>query len=227
MLILEGVEKSFTHHGTFIPVLKGIDLAVRPGETIAVMGASGVGKSTLLNIMGSLDPPTGGRVMFRDRDVYRMEDGAISRFRNRELGFVFQFHHLLHELNALENAMMPALISRVSRKQAARMAADVLVKVGLDRRLTHRAGELSGGEQQRVAIARALVMRPRLLLADEPTGNLDWETGQEIVDLLLAISREDSVAMVIATHNQRLAEMMSRRMELVRGSIRWEGYGEQ
>jgi len=227
MLILERVEKSFTHHGALIPVLRGIDLAVRPGETIAVMGASGVGKSTLLNIMGSLDPPTGGRVMFRDRDVYRMEDGAVSRFRNRELGFVFQFHHLLPELNALENAMMPALISRISRRQAAQMAGDVLVKVGLGQRFTHRAGELSGGEQQRVAIARALVMRPQLLLADEPTGNLDWETGQEIVDLLLRISREDTVAMVIATHNQRLAEMMSRRMELVHGSIRWEGYGEE
>ncbi len=219
MLSLEGVYKSFTHHGNQIEVLKGVDLIVKQSDSLAVMGASGVGKSTLLNIMGSLDPPTEGVVKFGDRDVYQMNEAVLSRFRNREIGFVFQFHHLLPEFSALENAMMPALIARYPRKRAAEMAREVLEKVGLGRRLTHRAGELSGGEQQRVAIARSLTMRPKLILADEPTGNLDWVTGQEIADLMLRLNREEGVAMVIATHNSRLAERMSRHMEIVDGRI--------
>ncbi|MBW1701658.1 MAG: ABC transporter ATP-binding protein [Deltaproteobacteria bacterium] len=219
MLSLEGVYKSFTHHGNQIEVLKGVDLIVKQGDSLAVMGASGVGKSTLLNIMGSLDPPTEGVVKFGDKNVYQMNEAVLSRFRNREIGFVFQFHHLLPEFSALENAMMPALIARYPRKRAAEMAREVLEKVGLGRRLTHRAGELSGGEQQRVAIARSLTMRPKLILADEPTGNLDWVTGQEIADLMLRLNREEGVAMVIATHNSRLAERMSRHMEIVDGRI--------
>ncbi|MCK4789090.1 MAG: ABC transporter ATP-binding protein [Desulfobacteraceae bacterium] len=219
VLSLEGVYKSFTHHGNQIEVLKGVDLIVKQSDSLAVMGASGVGKSTLLNIMGSLDPPTEGVVKFGDRDVYQMNEAVLSRFRNREIGFVFQFHHLLPEFSALENAMMPALIARYPRKRAAEMAREVLEKVGLGRRLTHRAGELSGGEQQRVAIARSLTMRPKLILADEPTGNLDWVTGQEIADLMLRLNREEGVAMVIATHNSRLAERMSRHMEIVDGRI--------
>jgi len=219
MLGLEDIHKSFTHHGTLIEILRGVDLAVNPGDSLAIMGASGVGKSTLLNIMGSLDPPTRGIVRFRDRNVYEMDGIVLSRFRNREIGFIFQFHHLLPELNALENTMMPALIARFHKKKAAETAREVLEKVGLERRLTHRAGELSGGEQQRVAIARALIMRPKLILADEPTGNLDWLTGQEIADLLLRLSREEGVAIVIATHNHRLAEKMSRQMEMVGGRI--------
>ena len=219
MLSLEGVYKSFTHHGNQIEVLRGVDLIVKQDDSLAVMGASGVGKSTLLNIMGSLDPPTEGVVKFGDRDVYQMNEAVLSRFRNREIGFVFQFHHLLPEFSALENAMMPALIARYPRKRAAEMAREVLEKVGLGRRLTHRAGELSGGEQQRVAIARSLTMRPKLILADEPTGNLDWVTGQEIADLMLRLNREEGVAMVIATHNSRLAERMSRHMEIVDGRI--------
>ena len=200
-------------------VLKGIDLEVNPGQSLAIMGASGVGKSTLLNIMGSLEPPTTGIVKFKGRNVYEMLEPALSRFRNTEIGFVFQFHHLLPEFNALENAMMPALIARFPKKQAAEMAQEVLVKVGLEKRLNHRSGELSGGEQQRVAIARALVMRPKLLLADEPTGNLDWSTGQEVAELLISLNKEEGVAMVIATHNERLAEKMSRQMEIVDGRI--------
>jgi len=219
VLSLEGVYKSFTHHGNQIEVLKGVDLIVKQGDSLAVMGASGVGKSTLLNIMGSLDPPTEGVVKFGDKNVYQMNEAVLSRFRNREIGFVFQFHHLLPEFSALENAMMPALIARYPRKRAAEMAREVLEKVGLGRRLTHRAGELSGGEQQRVAIARSLTMRPKLILADEPTGNLDWVTGQEIADLMLRLNREEGVAMVIATHNSRLAERMSRHMEIVDGRI--------
>jgi lipoprotein-releasing system ATP-binding protein len=220
VLILDNVHKSFTHHGNVIGILKGIDLVVNRGDSLAIMGASGVGKSTLLHIMGSLDPPTDGAVRFKDYNVYEMDGPALSRFRNREIGFVFQFHHLLPEFNALENAMMPALIARHPTKRAIEMARGVLEKVGLGNRLKHRAGELSGGEQQRVAIARALVMRPQLLLADEPTGNLDWSTGKEVADLLLRLNREEGVAMVLATHNERLAAKMSRRMEIADGRIR-------
>ncbi len=220
MLSLENVFKSFLHHGDVIEVLKGVSLVVNSGDSLAVMGASGVGKSTLLNIMGSLDPPSKGFVKFREFNMYQMDEGRLARLRNREIGFVFQFHHLLPELNALENTMMPALIARHSKKTAARMAREVLVKVGLERRMTHRAGELSGGEQQRVAIARALIMSPKLILGDEPTGNLDWLTGQEIADLLLQLNRDEGVAMVVATHNQRLAEKMSEKMELIDGRIR-------
>jgi len=220
MLRLESVFKSFRHHGDVIDILRGIDLAIHPGDSVAVMGASGVGKSTLLNIMGSLEPPSKGIVRFRDLDMYQMEEGRLTRLRNREIGFVFQFHHLLPELNALENTMMPALIARYPKHAAVTMAKDALMRVGLEKRMTHRAGELSGGEQQRVAIARAIIMRPALILGDEPTGNLDWLTGHEIADLLLRLNREEGVAMVIATHNQRLAEKMSRKMELIDGQIR-------
>ena len=219
MLSLENVFKSFLHHGDVIEVLKGISLVINSGDSLAVMGASGVGKSTLLNIMGSLDPPSKGFVKFRELNMYQMDEGRLARLRNREIGFVFQFHHLLPELNALENTMMPALIARHSKKKAAGMAGEVLIKVGLERRMTHRAGELSGGEQQRVAIARALIMSPKLILGDEPTGNLDWLTGQEIADLLLQLNRDEGVAMVIATHNQRLAEKMSKKVELIDGRI--------
>lgn len=219
MLKLQNVHKRFLHHGNSIRVLEGVDFEVNSGESIAVMGASGVGKSTLLNIMGSLDPPTEGDVLFDGRNVYEMDEAALCLLRNTEIGFVFQFHHLLPEFNALENAMMPALIARYSKKQARQMAEEVLEKVGLDKRLKHRAGELSGGEQQRVAIARALVMRPKLLLADEPTGNLDWATGEEVAELLLQINRNDGLAMVIATHNQRLAKKLCRWMEIVGGRI--------
>jgi len=220
MLSLEDVFKSFLHHGDVIEVLKGVSLVIHSGDSLAVMGASGVGKSTLLNIMGSLDAPSKGLVKFREFNMYQMDERRLARLRNREIGFVFQFHHLLPELNALENTMMPALIARCSKKKAVGMAGEVLVKVGLERRMTHRAGELSGGEQQRVAIARALIMSPKLILGDEPTGNLDWQTGQEIADLLLQLNRDEGVAMVIATHNQRLAEKMSKKMELIDGRIR-------
>jgi lipoprotein-releasing system ATP-binding protein len=220
MLRLEDVFKSFHHHGEIIEILKGIDLVIHPGDSMAIMGASGVGKSTLLNIMGSLEPPSRGVVRFRDVNMYQMDEASLTRLRNREIGFVFQFHHLLPELNALENTLMPALIARHPKRTAVAMAKDVLFKVGLEKRMMHRAGELSGGEQQRVAIARAMIMHPRLILGDEPTGNLDWLTGHEIADLLLRLNREEGVAMVIATHNQRLAEKMSKQMELIDGQIR-------
>lgn len=219
MLILQDICKSFHHQGNVIEVLRGIDLVVNSGDTLAIMGASGVGKSTLLDIMGSLELPSGGVVKYKDQDIYEMDESSLCRFRNREIGFVFQFHHLLPEFNALENTLMPALIGGYDKKTAVGMAKEVLERVGLGKRLTHRTGQLSGGEQQRVAIARALIMKPRLILADEPTGNLDWLTGQEIADLLLSFSRLEGVAIVIATHNEKLAVSMSRQMEIISGRI--------
>ena len=169
--------------------------------------------------MGSLEPPTKGEIQFADRKIGDMDEQTLCRFRNQEIGFVFQFHHLLPEFNALENAMMPALIARYSMKKAAGLAEDVLRQVGLGKRLSHRIGEMSGGEQQRVAIARALIMQPRLILADEPTGNLDWKTGEEVAELLVSLNRKIGMAMVVATHNQRLASRMSAQMEIVGGEL--------
>ncbi|MBN1104176.1 MAG: ABC transporter ATP-binding protein [Deltaproteobacteria bacterium] len=223
MLALENVHKSFRHNGNLIEVLKGIDLVVRQGESVAVIGASGVGKSTLLNIMGSLEPPTAGLVRFQDRVLTELDESELCMLRNREIGFVFQFHHLLPEFTALENTLIPALIARLGGRSAHEMAVDILGKVGLGRRLNHRTGELSGGEQQRVAIARALIMRPKILLADEPTGNLDTATGEGVGDLLLQLNSDQGLAMVVATHNQRLAEKLSRRMEIMDGHIQEEG----
>ena len=222
MLELKDVHKSFVHDSHRIDVLKGIDLTVQRGDSLAVTGASGVGKSTLLNIMGTLEQPSAGIVRFDHRNVNEMDEAELCELRNRQIGFVFQFHHLLPEFNALENTLMPALIARSSKKNAADMARDILAKVGLEKRLSHRIGELSGGEQQRVAIARALMMRPKLLLADEPTGNLDTTTGEEIVELLLELNRDEDLAMVIATHNQRFAEKMSTQLELWDGRIQSE-----
>ncbi|MBL7174547.1 MAG: ABC transporter ATP-binding protein [Desulfobacteraceae bacterium] len=219
MFALENVHKSFSHNGSLIEVLKGIDLVISPGKSLAIMGASGVGKSTLLNILGTLEPPTKGTVLFDNHDVNTMDEAALCQLRNRDIGFVFQFHHLLLEFNALENTIMPALIARSSKKRAIEMAKEILIKVGLEKRLTHRIGELSGGEQQRVAVARALIMKPRLLLADEPTGNLDRITGEGIINLLLSINREEGLSIVVATHNQQLAERMSQVTEIVDGRI--------
>ncbi len=219
LLVLKGVYKSYDHDGKSIEVLKGLDMEVTEGESVAVVGVSGVGKTTLLNIMGSLDPPNKGRVEFMGQDLYAMKEEELCRFRNENIGFVFQFHHLLPELSALENVMMPALINRLDKTRARNMARDMLDKVGLSHRVTHQSGELSGGEQQRVAIARALVMRPRLLLADEPTGNLDWITGEAIAELLVKLNVEEKVALVVATHNMKLASKMSRQVEIVGGKL--------
>ncbi len=219
MLMLKDVWKSYSHLGDSIEVLKGVTVSVEQGKSMAIMGASGVGKSTLLHIMGSLEPPSKGTVLFDDREVGEMDEPSLCRLRNREIGFVFQFHHLLPEFNAVENTMMPALIARHPVRKAAETAREMLRQVGLEKRMTHRIGEMSGGEQQRVAIARALVMQPRIILADEPTGNLDWKTGEEVAELLVTLNRELGLAMVIATHNQRLASRMSAQMEIVGGEL--------
>jgi lipoprotein-releasing system ATP-binding protein len=225
LLELRQVTKSFDHNAVSIEVLRGIDLVLQQGESVAVTGASGAGKSTLLNIMGTLEPPTQGVVRFEGQDLLDMEESDLCRLRNRDMGFVFQFHHLLPEFDAFENTLMPALIARMSRREAENRAEDILTRVGLKKRLTHRVGELSGGEQQRVAIARALVMSPKLLLADEPTGNLDMTTGDGIVDLLVNLNRSEDLTMVIVTHNQKLAQRMSRQIELVDGRIHVEKRG--
>jgi len=217
ILRIENIHKSFENNGKIVQVLKGIDLQVLPGESIAITGPSGAGKSTLLNIIGTLEAPSQGEVFFNDCNVYRMDEVDLSKIRNREIGFVFQLHHLLPEFNAEENAMIPALISGYSKRESAEMAAAILSQMGLKERLGHRVGELSGGEQQRVAIARALIMGPKLLLADEPTGNLDKATGNEITKLLLRLNKTKGLALVIATHNLELARQMSKQLLLVDG----------
>ena len=219
MLELTNIHKSYKHNGNTIDVLKGIDITVDQGDSLAIIGASGAGKSTLLNIMGALEFPSSGQVRFRGKDISKIDEAGLCRLRNKEIGFVFQFHHLLPEFNALENTIMPALISGMGMKESKEKAEKILSKVGLADRLNHRTGELSGGEQQRVAIARALMMQPRLLLADEPTGNLDRNTGNDIVDLLLHIREEEGLSMVIVTHNQQLADNMTKVMEIVDGKL--------
>lgn len=223
LLEVHGLFKSFGARDGKVEVLKGIDLSVAAGETIALVGASGAGKSTLLHVIGTLDRPTKGKVLFDNVDLFRMSDTALALFRNRAIGFVFQFHHLLPEFSALENTMMPLLISGVKRAEAEMVAAGLLSEVGLGHRLTHKPGELSGGEQQRVAIARALVMSPRLLLADEPTGNLDMKTSDEVHELLTEIHREKGITLIIVTHNEKLAARMGKTIRMVDGIVEQTG----
>ena len=217
------VSKSFVHSGRTINVLHGISFALEPGEMAAIVGASGVGKSTLLHVLGTLDLPTSGSLKINGEEITTMSAARLSEFRNREIGFVFQFHHLLPEFTALENVMMPCLINRMSASKARAAASDILKSVGLGSRLPHKPGELSGGEQQRVALARAMVMRPSILLADEPTGNLDSKTGAEIHELFLDLNRERGSTMLIVTHNLELASLMPRCLRMVDGGIVDEG----
>jgi len=219
LLEVSDLIKSFGTRAGKVDVLKGINLEVAAGETIALVGASGAGKSTLLHILGTLDRPTSGKVLFSGEDVFRRNEAALALFRNRAIGFVFQFHHLLPEFSALENTIMPALISGMKKGEAEGIAEELLRDVGLSHRLTHRPGELSGGEQQRVAIARALVLSPQLLLADEPTGNLDMKTSDEVHDLLAEIHRDKGVTLMIVTHNERLAARMDKIIRMVDGRI--------
>jgi lipoprotein-releasing system ATP-binding protein len=200
-------------------VLNGIDLDIQKGEMLAIVGASGVGKSTFLHILGGLDRPTSGRVLFGDADVFSLDANRLARFRNERVGFVFQFHHLLPEFSALENVMMPALIRRTGRSEAAEAASGMLKEVGLGGRLHHRPGELSGGEQQRVAVARALVLKPDVVLADEPTGNLDMHTGEAVHDLLLSINKQKGTTFVIVTHNDKLAVRAHRVLRMTEGRL--------
>jgi lipoprotein-releasing system ATP-binding protein len=200
-------------------VLNGIDLDIGKGEMLAIVGASGVGKSTFLHILGGLDRPTSGKVFYGDVDVFGLDNDRIARFRNERVGFVFQFHHLLPEFSALENVMMPALIRGTDRGKAAETATGTLVDVGLGSRIHHRPGELSGGEQQRVAVARALMLNPDVVLADEPTGNLDTHTGEAVHDLLQKINEEKGITFVIVTHNDKLAVRAGRVLRMTEGQM--------
>jgi lipoprotein-releasing system ATP-binding protein len=209
--------KSYGNGTKRVEVLKGVDLTFSQGEKAAIVGASGVGKTTLLHILGTLDRPTTGKVLYDGRDIYALNEKDLAFFRNREIGFVFQFHHLLPEFNALENTMMPCLIQGIPKKEAASRAEAILTLVGLKERLTHKPGELSGGEQQRVAVARALVLEPKVLLADEPTGNLDTKTGESVFDLLQEINQIKGVTLIVVTHNLTLAKKLSRPIQLIDG----------
>jgi lipoprotein-releasing system ATP-binding protein len=200
-----------------VEVLKDLDLELQVKDTLAVVGASGTGKSTLLHILGTLDRPSSGEVLHDGENLFQWSPKDQAGFRNREIGFVFQFHHLLPEFSALENTMMPLLIARVRKSEAQQRAEEILSQVGLKERLSHRIGELSGGEQQRVAIARALVQSPRLILADEPTGNLDRKTGEQIIELFTRLNREQGVTFLMVTHNQELSRRFKRRVEIVDG----------
>ena len=211
--------KVFETRGGKVEALKGIDLDIPGGETLAIVGVSGSGKSTLLHILGTLERPSDGQVHYGETDVFRQSETELAAFRNREIGFVFQFHYLLPEFSALENVMMPCLINGIAMEQAKDMALQVLKRVGLDHRLEHRPGELSGGEQQRVAIARAVVLKPKVILADEPTGNLDLDTGGSILDLFLMLNDEYGISSVMVTHNMDIAKRLQRRIRLSDGKI--------
>jgi len=216
---IEGLWKVFETAGGRVEALKGIDLNISHGETLAIVGVSGSGKSTLLHILGTLEHPTEGEVCYDNNNIFSQNDREIAAFRNSEIGFVFQFHYLLSEFSALENVMMPCLIKGLDSVVAKDMALEILGKVGLEKRLEHRPGELSGGEQQRVAIARAVVLKPKVILADEPTGNLDRGTGESILDLFLMLNDEYGTTSVLVTHNMEVANRLNRRIRLTDGKI--------
>ena len=219
MIQLNNLSKTFIKDGNRIEVLKSLDFTITRGESLAILGVSGAGKSTLIHILGTLDHPTSGNVLFDDIDVFQWDKKKLAEFRNKMIGFVFQFHNLMPEFNSLENTMMPALIHGLPYRKARERAAVILHEVGLGDRLTHKPGELSGGEQQRVAVARALVMEPEIILADEPTGNLDSETGKRIEDILLDLNRTKRITLVVVTHNRTLADKMSKNIGLRDGKI--------
>jgi lipoprotein-releasing system ATP-binding protein len=219
LLQVHDLHKSFVEGGEEIQVLRGLDMELGERERIAIVGESGVGKSTLLHILGILDRPSTGRVIYRGKDLSQLSEDEIAEFRNRELGFIFQFHYLLPDFSALENVMLPALIRGWEWEKARSEAEQLLTAVGLKDRVSHRPGKLSGGEQQRVAVARALILSPSLLLADEPTGDLDPRTGEEIEHLLLQLNEQRGVALVIATHSRQLATRIGRQMELRDGRL--------
>ncbi len=219
MIEIRNLEKTFIKNGQRIEVLKGMDLVIPGGESLAILGVSGAGKSTLMHILGTLDHPTAGKVLFDGADVFSWNENERASFRNRRIGFVFQFHNLLPEFTSLENTMMPALISGLSHREARNRAESILMDVGLGDRMAHKPGELSGGEQQRVAVARAVIMEPEVILADEPTGNLDTETGRKVEDLLMNLNRQRNITLVVVTHNRSLAKRMSRSVGLKDGKV--------
>ncbi len=211
--------KSYGSGSQKVDVLKGVSIQLGKGETVALLGASGAGKSTLMHILGALDRPTSGSVQYGGEDIFAKSESQLALFRNMTIGFVFQFHHLLPEFTALENVMMPLFINGASRSEASIAAKSILAEVGLERRISHKPGELSGGEQQRVAVARALVMKPQLLLADEPTGNLDMKTSESIHDLFEDLHRNRGLSIMVVTHNERLAARTMRQIRMQDGKV--------
>lgn len=219
LLEVQGLHKTFIEAGEEINVLRGLDLALAEGDRLAIVGESGVGKSTLLHLLGTLDRPSSGQVIYRGKDLSLLNEDELSRIRNREIGFVFQFHYLLPDFSALENVMLPALIRGWEWERARKESVRLLEMVGLKERISHRPGKLSGGEQQRVAVARSVILEPQLILADEPTGDLDPATGEEIQNLLFRLNEERRVAFVVATHNRRFAARVGVQMELREGRL--------
>ena len=216
---VDNLQRSFTLGHQTVHVLNGITMTIQRGEMVSIIGASGAGKSTLLHILGTLDRPTKGEVLFEGQNMFKTNETALASFRNRRIGFVFQFHHLLPEFSALENVYLPALIQKVSLETARDSAKALLAEVGLSHRIDHKPGELSGGEQQRVAVARALIRQPDLVLADEPTGNLDTHTGDELFDLLRQLNKSLGTAFIIVTHNEKLSLQTDRLIHLQDGQI--------
>lgn len=219
LLSVKDLQKSFSEGGNEIHVLQGVNFDLTEGERLSVVGESGVGKSTLLHILGTLDRPTGGKILFGGKELPLDDESALCEFRNRQIGFVFQFHYLLPDFSALENVMFPALIQGIEPAQAKSEAVRLLDLVGLTDRLSHRPGKLSGGEQQRVAVARAVILKPKLVLADEPTGSLDLRIGEEVQDLLFRLNEEHGIALIVATHNRQFAEKIGRCVELREGRL--------
>jgi len=218
-LSVRNLFKSYENSGAIIDILKGVNIDLNAGETLAIVGASGIGKSTLLHILGALDRPDSGTYFFKDDDIFLLNQTRLAKFRNETVGFVFQFHYLLPEFSALENTMMPALIKGLSKNKAREVAEGMLIRVGLKDRLNFRASKLSGGEQQRIALARSLVLKPAILLADEPTGNLDKKNSDYVHDLLMELNAELNMTLIVVTHNMELASYMSRSMTIVDGKL--------
>lgn len=218
LIQVRNVSKSYSSGNTEIPVLKGIDLNILESEMVAIMGPSGVGKSTFLHILGALDRPSSGDVIYDETNIFSLNSDVLANFRNKTVGFVFQFHHLLPEFTALENTIMPSLIAGMSKKEAAAKGLHLLQQVGLAKRVSHKPGELSGGEQQRVAIARALILGPKVVIADEPTGNLDTNTGNEIFKLLQDLNKK-GITFLMATHNNEMASKCGRTIRMLDGKI--------
>jgi lipoprotein-releasing system ATP-binding protein len=225
LVTISDLKKSFQHMGRTLEVLKGIDLTIYAGQILAIVGQSGAGKSTLLHCMGTLDLPSSGRIRLGNEELTTMSGSRLAAVRNRDIGFVFQFHHLLPEFTALENVMVPGLIQGRPRREMEKRAQSLLEEVGLSNRASHRPGELSGGEQQRVAVARALALDPKLVLADEPTGNLDSATSDAIHDLFFQINREHGTTIIVVTHNPAFAESMPRVVRMLDGRVEIDDVG--
>jgi lipoprotein-releasing system ATP-binding protein len=216
---VENLSKSYIQGSRRVEALRGINLVFGSGESIAIVGASGAGKTTLLHILGTIDRPSEGRILYDGEDIFALGERDLARFRNRTVGFVFQFHHLLPEFTALENTMMPALIQGIPKERAQVRAEELMEHVGLSDRMTHKPGELSGGEQQRIAVARSLIMEPEVILADEPTGNLDRETGEGVFQLILQMREQKDITTVMVTHNEEIATRLPRHVRLVDGRV--------